>query len=187
MSAPDAGPRLLRAALAYAERGWFIFPLLPRSKDPLTPHGFKDASRNPEHVRRWWTATPGANLGLWPGPSGLVVVDGDGPVGEATLTARGLTAEPTLTVVTGRADGGRHLYFAGPTTPIEATTLGPGTTVRHFKGYVVAPPSVHPETGATYRWAGQVTDLRALPAAVLDALRAPAPSPALGAAGSLVP
>jgi hypothetical protein len=171
-------PSLGQAALRYAARDWFVFPLRPRSKDPLTPHGFKDASRNPEHVRRWWAATPDANLGLWPGPSGLVVVDSDGPVGEATLAARGLTTEPTLTVVTGRAGGGRHLYFMAPSFDLKPVTLGPGTTIRHMRGYVAVPPSVHPTTGAVYRWAGRIEDLRPLPAALLDALREPPPAPA---------
>ena len=59
--------RFLRAALGYGERGWFVFPLAPRTKrQPLTPHGFQDATQNLEQVGRWWTATPDAKSASGP-------------------------------------------------------------------------------------------------------------------------
>jgi hypothetical protein len=156
---------LATAAVAYAERGWFVFPLQFKSKDPVPgTHGFKDATRDPAKVGRWWSAAPSANIGLWPGPSGLVVIDLDGAEGEATGQRCGLISEPTLMVISGRVDGGRHLYFsAQPGQYLEPTTLGPGTTVRHWKGYVVVPPSIHPTSGQQYRWAGRIGELRPLP------------------------
>ncbi len=33
--------------LRYAERGWPVFPCKPHEKIPATPHGFKDATRDP--------------------------------------------------------------------------------------------------------------------------------------------
>ena len=48
---------------------------------------------------------PSANIGLWPGPSGLVVIDLDGAEGEATGQRCGLLSEPTLVVISGRVDG----------------------------------------------------------------------------------
>ena len=47
--------RLLTAALAYARRfGWAVFPLQPGTKVPLTgTHGHKDATTDPETIRRW--------------------------------------------------------------------------------------------------------------------------------------
>src|SRR4051812_5364940 len=60
---------LLAAALYYATRwAWPVFPLRPGDKRPLTEHGFKDASRDPDRIRAWWKATPQANIGV---PTGL--------------------------------------------------------------------------------------------------------------------
>ena len=88
---------LRRAAVAYAERGWRVFPLhwiredgscscekgcepTKAGKHPLTAHGLKDASADPQHVERWWRATPAANIGIVTGKeSGLVVLDVDPP------------------------------------------------------------------------------------------------------------
>ena len=55
-----------RAALAYTTRlGWYVFPLRPASKEPhgrLVRHGHKDATRDPEQIRRWWSADPEAGV-----------------------------------------------------------------------------------------------------------------------------
>jgi Bifunctional DNA primase/polymerase, N-terminal len=47
---PD--PNLLEAALAFAARGWQVFPCIPAGKRPVTPRGFHDGSTNPATVRR---------------------------------------------------------------------------------------------------------------------------------------
>ena len=57
-----AGNELAAAALAYAARGWPVFPLA--GKLPRTEHGFKGASANPERVRAWWKRWPDAGVGI---------------------------------------------------------------------------------------------------------------------------
>ena len=52
----------LNAALGYLEYGFYVFPLKPKSKTPLTGKGFKDASNDPHQVIKWWTQNPNANL-----------------------------------------------------------------------------------------------------------------------------
>ena len=44
-------PSVLDAALAYARRGWQVFPVKDRAKNPLTEHGFRDASSGAETIR----------------------------------------------------------------------------------------------------------------------------------------
>jgi putative DNA primase/helicase len=138
------------AAMRYAKQGWYVFPLKPRDKVPMTVHGFKAATCDPVSVAAWWDANPNANIGLVPGLSGLVVIDCDGPEGKKSAEAAGLMSEPTLTVTTGRPEGGFHRYYRLPAgAVVTASDIGPGTTVRYNKGYVVAPPSTHP-TGVRY-------------------------------------
>src|SRR5258708_36231359 len=78
----------LDAALAYAARGWRVFPCEQRR--PLTSNGFKDASSDPDHVRSWWSRHPDAWVGFWPGPSDIAALDIDmknGKDGLATFIA----------------------------------------------------------------------------------------------------
>jgi len=168
-----AASTLARAALKYAEHGWHVFPLLPRGKHPLIKNGggFLAATSNTETVAAWWRGQPNANIGLWPGQSGLVVIDVDGPDGEATGRALGLWSEPTLECRTGRADGGRHCYFTRPDFTVSNVAIGHKIDVRGDAGYVILPPSIHP-SGKVYSWLGRVEDIRPLPPRVLEALRA---------------
>jgi hypothetical protein len=176
----------LEAAIAYGKHGWRVFPVRPRAKQPATGNGFKDATTNTEQIRRWWTHAPDANIGLAPGPSGLLVVDIDCPAAESLARALGLLDEPTLTVETGRTDfPGRHLYFQHPGEHISqlrlaleraqvATVAGdrPGLEIKADAGYVLLPPSVHP-SGRIYRWIRD--EIRPLPPAAIEAFRAAAP------------
>ena len=136
------------AALAYAARGWHVFPCRPGGKEPLgklAPHGVKDATTDPEQIRRWWTACPDANVGVACGKSALVVVDCDGAEGVATFAAWAEANDVALGDVPCAATprGGRHYYFAAPA----GAALGPkvrvlpGVDVRAGESYVVAPPS----------------------------------------------
>ena len=69
---------MLEHALKYAALGWKIFPLAPGQKTPITAHGVKDATSDPEQIRRWWTDWPTANIGLACGSeSGVYVIDVD--------------------------------------------------------------------------------------------------------------
>jgi hypothetical protein len=156
---------LRAAALVYGAAGEKVFPL--NGKVPLTENGVKDATTDPDQIERWWTEHEGANIGLACG-RGLMVVDVDGPEGQATLEA--LMAEHDLPetrwVRTGR-EGGLHLYFEGEG---RGCRLGPGLELRGEGQYVVAPPSTHPKTGKRY-----TVVLNVDPAPKPDWLRKPEP------------
>lgn len=172
MTAPiPAISALGRAAVRYAEHGWHVFPLTPRAKTPLLKGGggFLSATTDVAQVTAWWTAHPNANIGLWPGQSGLVILDLDGPDGVAAAQSLGALSEPTLVCTTGRADGGRHLYFTRPTFTVSNCDLAPKLDVRGDAGYVVLPPSIHP-SGKKYVWDGRIDDVRELPPRVLELL-----------------
>src|SRR5262245_30190979 len=66
------------AALWYAEHGIPVLPLRPRTKLPLTGHGYTDATSNIEIVKQWWADNPDANIGIPTGAmSGLIALDID--------------------------------------------------------------------------------------------------------------
>lgn len=147
------------AALAYATRYKLpVFPLVPREKRPLTDNGHLDATTDPATIALWGAKWPEANVGL---PTGrrieAVVLDID-PRHGGDVTLEELQAEhgclpDTVECLTG--GGGRHLYFSQPGGYIKsrAEALGPGVDVRADGGYVVAPPSIHPN-GRRYAWEG---------------------------------
>jgi len=145
---PDQ-PRFLQIALPCLARGWWVFPLEPRSKLPFKgSRGFKDATTVRTQVEAWGRAAPDANCGIATGPSGLVVLDLDGPEGQALIKAVARGDLPrTLTVKTGRP-GGFHCYYAGSGVP-SSQVKGEHLDVRGSTGYVLAPGCVH-ENGSIY-------------------------------------
>ena len=137
------------AALRYAGYGWSIFPC--HQKRPLTGHGLLDATTDPEVIRQWWAKWPDANVAV--ALAALVVIDIDGPEGEATLTRLIRQFGPLPETLESKTGRGRQLFFAAGGAEIHnsAGKLGPGLDIRGRGGYVVLPPSVHPN-GQTYEW-----------------------------------
>ncbi|WP_254549592.1 bifunctional DNA primase/polymerase [Catellatospora tritici] len=199
---------MLAAALRYAANGWPVF-LLGRSKRPvalcagcetarrerathdpqgcpcLTCHGFYAATTDPQRIAAMLRAVPRGLLAIRTGlASGLVVIDVDprngGTASLHALIARGFTP-PTRYVRTGA--GGLHLYYRHPggiAIPCDkGIRLGPGIDVKADGGYVVAPPSRHPDTGRPYLWADQGTPMKEAAPALVSACvaddRRPAP------------
>lgn len=165
------------------------------AKHPLTRHGLRDATTNPEQIRSWWGRWPWANVGIATGAdSGLIVIDVDPRSGgdESLARLQSLMGSLPATLIVSTGGGGRHLFYAHPGVevgntagrlPGVAETL-PGIDLRGDGGYVVAPPSRH-ASGRPYRWtSGPNHDLAQAP----EWLR-PAPTAvvATSPAGALVP
>lgn len=153
---------MLDAALFYASQGVEVFPLA--GKSPRTRRGFHDATTHPDFIRGWWlTTTLNVNIGLRV-PEGIVVIDVDPRNGgDESLTRLETQFGPlpdTLTCLTG--GGGRHLWLAynGAARGRLATGIDVKT---HKSGYVVAPPSIHPDTGRRYEWLNHTTPTAAAP------------------------
>lgn len=160
---------LLKAALRYARRGWRVFPL--NGKEPLIKGGHNRASTDEDRIKRWWDQWPEANIGIaCDSENGPIVIDIDAPKKGETgaikfLRKMGAYKElVTRTAISGA--GGRHLYLA----PMRNGTrikrmLRPFRDKKGRKvaldilgdgGYVVAPPSIHPDTGKTYKWSEKI-------------------------------
>jgi hypothetical protein len=144
------------AALYYARwRGWAVFPVRPRAKEPLVAGAYKAATAELDQVEAWWTQYPDANIGLATGErSGVWVLDIDGPEGEASLDQ--LEAEHGTLPVTWRVSSGKghHLYWECPAGQDPGRRIGVrrGLDVIGGSGYLVLPPSIHP-SGREYVWA----------------------------------
>lgn len=144
-----------REALALAEAGWSVLPLDgKRPCAPLAPHGVDDATSDLAQVEEWWQIRPDANIGARI-PEDFIVLDIDprngGEDAVARLEAEGFTLPKTLEVLSGRGDGGRHLYYLRPPGEVSRRKVPPGIDVK-LKGYMVMPPSRHPDTGGCYSW-----------------------------------
>lgn len=144
---------LARSALWYARRGWQVFPLRPRTKEPFAGIGVYAATSDADQVMDWWSRWPLANIGLHCGGSGILALDLDAY--KDTYQGGGFLApadEQTVTNLTG--SGGTHLLYAMPDGVHYTNATGnlpPGIDVRGQGGYIVVPPSIHPN-GNAYRW-----------------------------------
>ena len=163
---PQAETALDEAALAYAARGWPVFPITPRGKEPLIPaeqggHGWQDATTDLAQVLNWWGQWPAANIGIATGErSGLVVLDVDLDKG-GYRAFRALLADlgrPTLlSLIQGTGGGGFHILYRWPGHRVGNSArrlrerYGPGLDLRGDGGYIVAAPSMH-RSGKRYEW-----------------------------------
>ncbi len=68
----------------------------------------------------------------------------------AALVAENGRLPETLTTLSGRGDGGMHLFYRRPSGELSARRLGAGLDLKTDRGYVVAAPSIHPATGQPY-------------------------------------
>lgn len=179
------------AAVAYAERGWPVFPVFgivdhdgrlvcrcgrrqcgSPGKHPhrLVDGGFHAATTDPAQVRAWWHHDATANIGLAAGVAFDVLdVDHvDYVAGVAALPDCETAGGPIVETGSGKW----HLYFAAS---------GVGRRIRFVEhcdwlgegGYVIAPPSRH-IAGGHYRWWAPFTlALTAPPRPLLELLEPP--------------
>ncbi len=149
--------RLMRAAMAAAERGWHVFPLRPGDKRPAIRDWQARATTDPGTICRHWRVAP-YNVAVACGPSELVVVDLDRLKGGRASAAEAVDGRAafaalaqeggqthwwnTFTVTT--CSGGTHLYYKAPDATLRNTAgrLAPYVDTRAEGGYVVAPGSV---------------------------------------------
>ncbi len=161
----------LELALDYADKGWPVFPCRPANKQPLTTHGFKDASMDPEKIREWWSSNPDAMIGVPTGSrSGVWVLDvdvkgGDGHAELAALEAENDNLPDTITVDT--PSGGRHYLFEYVEGVKSRGNVAANIDVRGEGGYVIVSGSVNSD-GQFYEWAAKAPRPAQAPAWLLE-------------------
>ena len=67
-------PSFLDAALTFAEKGWRVFPIVPKTKKPLIKEWQTLATNNPDQVKAWWSQSPHSNIGIATGKESILVV-----------------------------------------------------------------------------------------------------------------
>lgn len=145
------------AALKTIAQGIPVFPVNPLNKQPLTRHGFHDATTDLGTVTAWWAQNPNAMIGVPTGaPSQLLVIDVDiknGKDGLATLRVLETEHGPLPSTRKVRsASGGLHLFFKMPGAEIRSNVglLGEGVDHRADGGYIVWAGSVDAQ-GRSYQ------------------------------------
>ena len=121
-------------ALRLAQKGNAVFPC-DNDKRPFTAHGFKDASTDPDVIRRWWTRWPDALIGV---PTGIkfCVVDVDLQHAEAQEWYGKANLPVTRTHVT--RSGGRHLLFGHMmSSRCSASKIWKHVDTRGLGGYII--------------------------------------------------
>lgn len=156
--------RMEAAALELAAAGYHVLPCEARGKQPLTTHGWQDASGDRRKISGWfgWRWLD-ANIGVACEQSGIAVLDIDtkhGAEPKEVIAELGLDDHPT--VWTGEApprsaklphslegERGAQVFFSNPDGLGTAKEVLPGCEVRGGGAYVIVPPSCHP-SGVEY-------------------------------------
>lgn len=161
MIASESNTPLVQYALAYAARGWYVFPTheiigdkcscgdaqcISPGKHPRTVRGVHDSSIDANQIGAWWNHWPSAPIAIDCGRSGLTVADVDVKKGaQGAATMRWYLDRPDAhfndTYLVATPSGGYHFYFAGATNSGRKQPLGPGIDVQSTGRYVLAPPS----------------------------------------------
>jgi hypothetical protein len=156
----NGGPvSFLNRALPLAERGFRVFPLIPKQKRPVAMAGeydhFDVATTDPEQLRVWAAQAPDGNVGLTPDEHFCFLETDD----EAALKAACADIPPEVwDTVRVSARENRSYYIFRQT--MRTKRAGNMTAAREgqenlfeFKQhrmYVTGPGSIHPKTGGPY-------------------------------------
>ena len=143
---------ILDSALALADKGFYIFPLMQNSKKPVVQDFENVATRDHKKIREWWARNTCFNIGIYTGKyngegESLVGIDvdnkGDKKGNETLLMLelQGLEMPKTFEQIT--PTEGRHLVYRSK-EPVAngVNTLGPGLDVRGKGGYLVGSGSI---------------------------------------------
>jgi replicative DNA helicase len=146
---------MLKNALEYARRGWYVFPcrekpgaafykngekIIPKEKTPYTPQGLLNATLEEKQIEAWWHSYPSALIGVNAGKSGLFVIDIDKKHVNGLDTFSSWEINDTAGLHSFTPSGGIHIVFTGTGKSSSNGTTGIDT--RGEGGYFIAPPSI---------------------------------------------
>jgi hypothetical protein len=176
----DPVDSILTFAQKQIELGFAVFRLRPNTKAPATPHGFKDATRDPAEIARQLSAAHGANYGIvWPveaaNPVLAIDIDNGGngaarPWEDRLRELMQRFRPLPSTKATTTPSGGRHGFYAWPPEiPIPTGDEALGFTARWpGRGYLVGPGS---SIDGHFDTANGIDSIADLPQKWVDAVR----------------
>ena len=139
------------AARQLTTRGFAVFPCSPFSKIPANENGLRGAVTTHEGVEELWGKRRWLNVAIATGtPSGVFVVDVDGPQGAAALAAMERAHGPLPPTLESATRNGRHLFFAWPGQRVPTSQGQDRTEDRHpGRRRLLHGAAVHPSLGHT--------------------------------------
>ena len=160
---------LVKYAISYAKMGISVFPIIPLSKKPATKNGFKDATTDTEQIKRWWKDNPNYGIAIATGKvsGNIFVIDCDvdenmGYNGYHALQdyCRENQVEFPDTVMALSGRKGSHFYYRAKKgySVKSRTGLIEGVDIRGEGGYIICPPTIHPN-GTAYEWEQDFNDI----------------------------
>lgn len=164
----------LKAALGYADMGYYVIPLHNPQSDGKCSCGDSECKKVGKHPRigdwnnkcttdagiinKWWTDWTDANIGIVAGKSGLVVVDVDerhgGYKSFRYLKDKGDLGQH-LTSLTG--NGLQLIYKKNGMSFKNAQNVLPGIDIKGDNRFFVAPPSLH-VNGKQYKFQTPISE-----------------------------
>jgi len=180
----------LDLAISYTAKNWPVFPVRSKEeeftdhhgeiitlgeKTPMTPNGFKAATKFRRIIERWWSDWPDAAIGIPTGAAtGVFVLDIDAKPGGANgfdwlsdMEAEHGPLPETARVTT--PNNGLHIYFKYVVGTRNRGALGGGVDIRSEGGYVLAAGSVMAD-GRAYQWADDTRTIAEAPTWLLALL-----------------
>lgn len=161
----------MRVEAANLNKNGFI--IMPVGSDKIPPKGFawkylQTCRSQPEsQISRWWgTQYKDFNIAVITG-NGVFAVDADSE--EAMKIIEENLPDTPATSFTGK---GKHYLYRMPSFPI-GNSVNPDTKIdiRGVGGYIVAPPSLHGQTGKRYTWKQSLVHVNTLPELTEDHYR----------------
>lgn len=145
--------------MKYASMGMCVFPLQPGTKVPMTAHGVKDATNDEPTIREWWARYPDAGIGL----AARAEKIGDPCFLEYDMkpTLKDWAKNegqpmPETRVHRSGGKGAPHYIFTHTEKSLALGNCDGSTAGREWfsfrasNRYIVAPPSIHPDSGKPY-------------------------------------
>jgi Bifunctional DNA primase/polymerase, N-terminal/AAA domain/Primase C terminal 1 (PriCT-1) len=146
--------RTFETAIAYRRADFSVIPIKPMEKKPLVAwEPYQKEPAPEETIKFWFSNWPDANLAIVTGAvSDCVVIDLDSE--EAKEKFKSLLRSDLSEVPRSRTGKGWQLFFKHPGVNVQngvRVARIPGLDTRGDGGYVVVPPSIHPN-GKQYKW-----------------------------------